>query len=55
MNEITIRNLDDNLMRRLKQWAWQKGLPLEESLRLLLADATRKAPDGQRRSPDFPG
>jgi plasmid stability protein len=46
MNEIMIRNLDDNLLRRLKQRAWQKGLPLEESLRLLLIDATRKAPPG---------
>ena len=43
MNEITIRNLDDNLLRRLKQWAWQRGLPLEDSLRLLLIEATRKA------------
>ena len=42
MNEITIRNLDDQLLRRLKQWAWQRGLPLEDSLRLLLVEATRK-------------
>jgi plasmid stability protein len=51
MNEITIRNLDDNLLRRLKQWAWRQGLPLEESLRLLLIETTGKSDHGQTRQP----
>ena len=40
MNQITIRNLDDAVVQRLKQLAWQEGVPLEESLRRLLVDAT---------------
>ena len=39
MNDITIPNLDDAILQRLKQRAWQSGLPLEESLRRLLMDA----------------
>ncbi len=41
MNQITIRNLDDAVVQRLRQLAWQEGVPLEESLRRLLVDATR--------------
>jgi plasmid stability protein len=40
MNQITIRNLDDAVVQRLKQLAWQEGVPLEESLRRLLVGAT---------------
>jgi len=40
MHQITIRNLDDAVVQRLKQLAWENGLPLEETLRRLLADAS---------------
>jgi plasmid stability protein len=33
MAQITIHNLDDSLLVRLKRRAWEQGLPLEESLR----------------------
>ena len=35
---ISIRHLDDKLSHLQKRWAWQNGLPLEESLRRLLGD-----------------
>lgn len=38
MNQVTLRNLDENVLHRHIQWAWQNGLPLEESLRRLLMD-----------------
>lgn len=53
MNTLTIPNVDDAVLQRLKQRAWQCGLPLEESLRRLLAETvaqtrpcrqTREAP-----------
>ena len=42
MHQITIRNLDDAVVQRLKQLAWEDGLPLEETLRRLLADASNR-------------
>ena len=47
MNQITIPNLDDRVVQRLKQMAWQEGLPLEESLRRLLVDAALPKTDGR--------
>jgi plasmid stability protein len=41
MNQILIRNLDDEIVQRLKQIAWQEGRPPEEMARQLLVDAIR--------------
>jgi plasmid stability protein len=46
MAEIIIRDFDDVLLVRLKRRAWEKGLPLEESLRRLIL-AGLEADDGQ--------
>jgi plasmid stability protein len=43
MTEITIRNLDDAQLVRLKRKAWEDGVPLEECLRrIILAGLERK-------------
>lgn len=47
MNEITIRNLDNADVQRLRQLAWQDGRPLEEIVRFLLLEAA-KARDPKR-------
>ena len=39
MNQITIPNIDERTLQGLKQLAWRRGLPLDESIRRLLADA----------------
>lgn len=36
MAQITVHDLDDALLVRLKRRAWEQGLPLEESLRRLV-------------------
>jgi hypothetical protein len=36
MAQITIHDLDDALLVRLKRRAWEQGLPLEGSLRRLI-------------------
>ena len=41
MNQITIRNLDEPVVLRLKQFAFEEGVPLEETLRRVLSDAVR--------------
>jgi len=41
MNQILIRNLDDEIVQRLKQIAWQEGRPPEEMARNLLVEAVR--------------
>jgi plasmid stability protein len=41
MNQIVIRNLDDEILQRLKQIAWQEGRPPEEMARHLLIEAVR--------------
>ena len=41
MNQIVIRNLDDEILQRLKQLAWQDGRPPEEMARGLLIEAVR--------------
>jgi plasmid stability protein len=46
MAQLIIRDLDDSLLVRLKRRAWEKGLPLEESLRRLIL-AGLEADDGQ--------
>jgi plasmid stability protein len=42
MTQITIPNLDEHTLQGLKQLAWRRGLPLEESLRRLLHDAVQE-------------
>jgi plasmid stability protein len=41
MNQIVIRNLDDIIIQRLKQLAWQDGRPFEDMARRLLVEAVR--------------
>jgi plasmid stability protein len=41
MNQIVIRNLDDEILQRLKQLAWQDGRRPEEMARGLLTEAVR--------------
>ena len=41
MNQIVVRNLDDEILQRLKQIAWQEGRPPEEMARNLLVEAVR--------------
>jgi plasmid stability protein len=41
MNQILIRNLEDEIVQRLKQIAWQEGRPPEEMARNLLVEAVR--------------
>ena len=41
MNQIVIRNLDDIIIQRLKQLAWQDGRPYEDMARRLLVEAVR--------------
>ena len=42
MEEITIRNLDEGVVRQLRALAWTDGVPVEEALRRLLVEAARK-------------
>jgi plasmid stability protein len=41
MNQIVIRNLDDEILQRLKQLAWQDGRTPAEMARSLLTDMVR--------------
>jgi len=41
MNQIIIRNLDDMIVQRLKQLAWQDGRRVDEMARHLLIEAVR--------------
>jgi plasmid stability protein len=41
MNPIVIRNLDDEILQKLKQLAWQEGRPPEDMARRLLVEAVR--------------
>jgi plasmid stability protein len=41
MNQIVIRNLDDEIFQRLKQLAWQDGRPPAEMAQRLLIEAVR--------------
>jgi len=38
MNQIIIRNLDDEVLQKLKQLAWQAGRPPEDMARRLLIE-----------------
>nr|TFG53897.1 MAG: hypothetical protein E4H34_03175 [Hyphomicrobiales bacterium] len=42
MNQVTISNVDDHIVRGLKQIAWRRGVPFDESLRRLLSDAVEQ-------------
>ena len=44
MCQVTISNVDDHIVQGLKQIAWQRGLPFDESLRRLLNDTVEKSP-----------
>ena len=48
MGQILIRNLDDRVIRRLKQRASEQKLSLEEAVRRILAEAARP----ERPSPE---
>ena len=41
MNQIVIRNLDDIIIQRLKQLAWQDGSSFDDMARRLLVEAVR--------------
>jgi len=42
MNQVTISNVDDHIVQGLKQIAWRRGVPFDESLRRLLSDAVEE-------------
>jgi plasmid stability protein len=44
MGQILVRNLDDAVIRRLKQRASEQKLSLEEAVRRILAEAAGPAP-----------
>jgi hypothetical protein len=47
MADITIPDLDDAIIAKLKQHAWQSGVPLDEVLRRVLAEAAwSRMPEG---------
>ena len=41
MGQILVRNLDDALIKRLKQKAVKQGLSVEETVRRILAEAVK--------------
>ena len=41
MNQLVIRNLDDEIVKLLKQLAWQDGRPPEDMARRLLIEMVR--------------
>jgi plasmid stability protein len=41
MNQIVIRNLDDIIIQRLKQLAWQDGRSFDDMARRLLVEAVQ--------------
>jgi plasmid stability protein len=51
MNEITIRNLDNACVQRLRQLAWQDGRSMEEIVRSLVLEGAQtrelKRPDAR--------
>jgi plasmid stability protein len=49
MNQVTIRNVDDHIVQGLKQIAWRRGVPFDESLRRLLSDAVEESHGKIRR------
>ena len=55
MKQITIRNLDDSIVHRLKKIAWAEGASPDETARRLLIEAiqSRTAHPPQHRHADF--
>ena len=49
MNQLTIPNVDDHIVQGLKQIAWWRGVPFDESLRRLLSDAVEESHGHFRR------
>ncbi len=43
MSQVTIPNVDDHIVQGLKQIAWRRGVPFDESLRRLLSDAVMES------------
>ncbi len=43
MSQVTIPNVDDHIVQGLKQIAWRRGVPFDESLRRLLSDAVQES------------
>ena len=41
MNQVVIKNLEDPIVQRLKQLAWQDGRQWEEMAKLLLIEAVQ--------------
>jgi plasmid stability protein len=50
MNPIVIRSLDESIVYRLKQLAWQKGASLEETVRQLLVEAVTMGSDTEPKA-----
>ena len=42
MTQITIPNIDEQTLQGLKQLAWRRGLPLQESIRQILEEAVEE-------------
>jgi plasmid stability protein len=53
MEEITISNLDEGIVRQLKQQASEDGVALEVALKRILIDAARVSKT-HRLDPHFP-
>ena len=53
MNEITIRNLDNACVKRLRQLAWQDGRSMEEIARSLILEGAQTR-EVKRRDARFP-
>ena len=47
MNHVTIQNLDDKILLRLKEIAWHSGQAFEEFLRQVLTDAAAPQTSGE--------
>jgi plasmid stability protein len=53
MKDIMISNLDEGVVRKLRQQAFEEGVPLEDSLKRILSDAAR-APKTRSLDQRFP-
>jgi plasmid stability protein len=53
MGSITIRNLDDDLKKRLRMRAAERGRSMEEEVREILRDALAKSPEQGRTGLDL--
>ena len=50
MNHVTIQDLDDKILLRLKEIAWHRGQSFEEFLRQVLTDAAAPQTSGELRN-----